>query len=64
MPSSLKVLDVVWINVPKIVPTKAQEAGRDLMTVSGVDGAVTNPVKPGFVASDTTVLIENWGKTG
>ena len=48
--------DVVWINVPKIVPTTSQEKGRDLMTVAGVEGAVTNPVKLGFVVSDIRIV--------
>jgi glycine betaine/proline transport system substrate-binding protein len=44
--------DVVWINVPEINPTKAQAQNADRMTVSGVEGAVTDPLKAGFVVSD------------
>jgi glycine betaine/proline transport system substrate-binding protein len=44
--------DVVWINVPEIKPTEAQAANADRMTVSGVEGAVTDPLKAGFVVSD------------
>ena len=48
--------DVVWINVPKIVPSKAQKAAVDRMTVSGVEGAVSDPVKLGFVVSDIRIV--------
>ncbi|WP_338667819.1 glycine betaine/L-proline ABC transporter substrate-binding protein ProX [Pseudodesulfovibrio methanolicus] len=44
--------DVVWINVPEIEPTKAQATNADRMTVSGVEGAVSDPLKAGFVVSD------------
>jgi glycine betaine/proline transport system substrate-binding protein len=44
------------MNVPEIVPTKAQESGRDLMTVSGVAGAVTDPIKLGFVVADIMIV--------
>ncbi len=48
--------DVLWINVPQIVPKDSQRANQDLMTVSDVDGAVTNPLKTGFVTSDIRVV--------
>lgn len=48
--------DVMWINVPFITPLKSQLAGKDRMTVSDVVGAVTNPVKLGFVVSDIQVV--------
>lgn len=44
--------DVVWINVPEIKPTEAQSPNADRMTVSGVEGAVSDPLKAGFVVSD------------
>lgn len=44
--------DVVWINVPEIKPTEAQAANAERMTVSGVEGAVSDPLKAGFVVSD------------
>lgn len=44
--------DVMWINVPGIKPTEAQAPAVDRMTVSGVEGAVSNPLKAGFVVSD------------
>lgn len=47
--------DVMWINVPKIMPKPSQEAGRELMTVSGIEGAVTDPIKLGFVVSDIQI---------
>jgi glycine betaine/proline transport system substrate-binding protein len=48
--------DVVWINVPEIMPTDAQAEAQDRMTVSGVEGAVSDPVKLGFVVSDIQVV--------
>jgi len=48
--------DVVWINVPEINPLESQEAGKDRMTVSGIEGAVTDPLKAGFVVSDIQVV--------
>lgn len=48
--------DVVWINVPEIKPTDAQKDFVDQMAVSGVDGAVSDPVKLGFVVNDIVVV--------
>jgi glycine betaine/proline transport system substrate-binding protein len=48
--------DVEWINVPKIEPTKAQAAAVSRMTVSDVKGAVSSPVKLGFVVSDIRIV--------
>lgn len=48
--------DVVWINVPEIKPTDAQKEAVERMTVSGVEGAVSDPVKLGFVVSDIQVV--------
>lgn len=48
--------DVMWINVPEIKPTEAQAEAQDRMTVSGVEGAVSDPVKLGFVVSDIMVV--------
>ncbi len=48
--------DVEWINVPEIKPTEAQQSAADRMTVSGVDGAVSDPLKAGFVVSDIQVV--------
>ena len=44
--------DVMWINVPGIKPTEAQAPNQDRMTVSGVEGAVSDPLMAGFVVSD------------
>jgi glycine betaine/proline transport system substrate-binding protein len=44
--------DVVWINVPETIPSEAQEGLEEAMTISGVEGAVTDPVAMGFVAND------------
>ncbi|MBU2647263.1 glycine betaine/L-proline ABC transporter substrate-binding protein ProX, partial [bacterium] len=48
--------DVMWINVPKIMPKASQESGRAQMTVSGIEGAVTDPIKLGFVVSDIKIV--------
>ena len=48
--------DVVWINVPKIMPREAQKPGVERMTVSGIEGAVTDPLKAGFVVSDIRIV--------
>lgn len=48
--------DVMWINVPEINPTAAQSVNEAGMTVSGVAGAVSDPLKAGFVVSDIRVV--------
>jgi glycine betaine/proline transport system substrate-binding protein len=48
--------DVMWINVPEIVPLGTQAEAKERMTVSGVEGAVTDPVKLGFVVSDIRIV--------
>ena len=46
----------MWINVPKIMPKESQKIGEDRMTVHGIEGAVTDPLKAGFVVSDIQVV--------
>ncbi len=48
--------DVLWINVPEINPTEAQSTAVERMTVSGVVGSVSDPLKAGFVVSDIRVV--------
>jgi glycine betaine/proline transport system substrate-binding protein len=48
--------DVMWINVPEINPTPAQKSSVDKMVVSGMVGAVTDPIKLGFVANDIAIV--------
>jgi glycine betaine/proline transport system substrate-binding protein len=48
--------DVMWINVPKIIPKDSQKSAVDRMTVSGIEGAVTDPVKLGFVVCDIRIV--------
>lgn len=48
--------DVMWINVPKIVPEESQKAAVDRMSQDAIDGAVSSPVKLGFVASDIRIV--------
>ena len=51
--------DVVWINVPEIMPTEDQADLVDAMTVSGLEGAVSDPLDMGFVANDIDVVANN-----
>jgi len=48
--------DVMWINVPEIIPKESQKSAVDRMTVSGIEGAVSDPVKLGFVVSDIQIV--------
>ena len=48
--------DIVWINVPEIVPNEAQKSAVDRMTATGVVGAVSDPVKLGFVVADIRIV--------
>jgi glycine betaine/proline transport system substrate-binding protein len=48
--------DVMWINVPEIIPKESQKSSVDRMTVSGIKGAVTDPIKLGFVVSDIRIV--------
>jgi len=48
--------DVMWINVPEIMPKDSQKSAVERMTVSDLEGAVTNPVKLGFVVSDIRIV--------
>jgi len=47
---------VMWINVPEIIPKDSQKEAEDRMTVSGIEGAVSDPIKLGFVVSDIRVV--------
>ncbi len=44
--------DVEWINVPYNAPTKSQKPFEKYMTQSNIKGAVSDPIKMGFVAND------------
>ena len=48
--------DVMWINVPEIKPTEAQKPQVERLTVSGIAGAVSDPVKLGFVVADIQIV--------
>ena len=48
--------DVMWINVPKTIPKDSQMKGKDRMEVSGIEGAVSDPIKLGFVVSDVRIV--------
>ncbi|MEX2541204.1 MAG: glycine betaine/L-proline ABC transporter substrate-binding protein ProX [Trueperaceae bacterium] len=51
--------DVVWINVPEIIPTEDQEGLEDAMVVEGLEGAVTDPIQLGFVVNDISAVANN-----
>lgn len=44
--------DVMWINVPEIIPNENQKPNEDLMTLTGIEGTVTDPWKTGYVSTD------------
>ena len=44
--------EVMWINVPEVNPSPAQEGLEDGLVATGVEGAVTDPIRMGFVAND------------
>jgi glycine betaine/proline transport system substrate-binding protein len=48
--------DVMWINVPKIIPNEAQKSAVGQMTQSGIAGAVSDPIKLGFVVYDIRIV--------
>lgn len=51
--------DAMWINVPEIVPVEHQEGLEEFMVASGIEGAVTDPIRLGFVANDIRVAANN-----
>jgi len=51
--------DVVWINVPEIIPNAEQQGLEEAMIVSGLAGAVSDPLLSGFVADDITSVANN-----
>ena len=48
--------DVMWINVPEINASDAQKGSEDRMTVKNVKGAVSDPLKMGFVVNDIRIV--------
>lgn len=48
--------DIMWINVPYNIPPKGSTYGKKDMTLSEVQGAVTDPIKLGFSVSDIRVV--------
>ncbi len=48
--------DVMWINVPKIIPKESQAPAVERMTQSGIVGAVSDPIKLGYVVSDIRIV--------
>jgi glycine betaine/proline transport system substrate-binding protein len=49
--------DVMWINVPEIIPSDAQkDLDEDILVGSGVEGAVSDPIKLGFAKNDIAVV--------
>jgi len=48
--------DVVWINVPEIKPMDAYADAADRMVASGITGAVSDPIKLGFIINDIRIV--------
>ena len=48
--------DVMWINVPEIKARPVEMEAVDRMTVAGVEGAVSDPIKLGFVVADIQIV--------
>lgn len=48
--------DVVWINVPEIKPMEAYADQADRMVASGVEGAVSDPIKFGLIINDIRIV--------
>lgn len=48
--------DVMWINVPEIIPFTTQQGKEDLLVASGLQGAVTDPIQLGFTKNDIAVV--------
>lgn len=48
--------DVMWINVPEIKPLPEFADSADKMVASGVEGAVSDPIKLGFVINDIRIV--------
>ncbi|HKL26789.1 MAG TPA: glycine betaine/L-proline ABC transporter substrate-binding protein ProX [Desulfuromonadales bacterium] len=48
--------DVMWINVPEIRARPVEMEAEDRMTMSGIDGAVSDPIKLGFVVADIRIV--------
>jgi glycine betaine/proline transport system substrate-binding protein len=48
--------DVMWIEVPEIRPRPVEMEAAERMTVAGVEGAVRDPAKLGFVAADIRMV--------
>jgi len=51
--------DVMWINVPEIIPREIQKNDVDRMVASNIVGAVSDPVKLGFIAADIRMVANN-----
>lgn len=49
-------IDAVWIGVPETKPLPAQMGNIDRMEVADVEGALSNPLKAGFVVSDVRIV--------
>ena len=48
--------DVMWLNVPEIMPREAQMDAVERMTATDIEGAVTDPIKLGFIAADIRIV--------
>ena len=48
--------DVMWINVPEIIPRSVELEAAERMIGYDIKGAVSNPVKLGFVTADIRIV--------
>jgi len=51
--------DVYWLNVPEIIPTESQKPFKEALTATGVKGAISDPLKMGFVANNIRIVANN-----
>lgn len=48
--------DVLWLNVPEIIPSEGQAGNEEFMVVKNFEGGVTKDVKLGFVVNDIEIV--------
>jgi len=48
--------DVMWIGVPEIIPAPPQKGMESALVASGINGAVSDPLKVGWIANDIRVV--------
>ena len=51
--------DVVWIGVPELIPAESQKGMEEALVATGIEGAVSDPLKVGWIANDIRVVANN-----